>query len=268
MELSKEEHRRLKAEKRAAKLAKSGIQPTEPVSVDYDSKITILCVRFGNKYGREYVERLRNMISRHITVPYELACLTDDQHPIDGVRKIYQPNSNYARGWWHKVHMFDPSLPLAGRILYFDLDVVIHQNIDKLTAYNKNHFVGIHDFNRKFFPSWNYLNSSVLAWNHGSQSHIFDQFKKDPNQAQRLQGDQDWIWKLCQSKIKFWPKEWIMSYKWEIRSRDELMVSNAKRQFKTVKDNVNIHPDCSVAVFHGEPNPQDVQDKFVVDNWQ
>jgi hypothetical protein len=267
MELSKEERKRLKAEKRAAKLAASPDISNESNSVD-DNSLTILCVRFGNKYGREYVERLRNMVSRHITVPYEFACITDDQHPIDGVRKIYQPNANYARGWWHKVHMFDSALPLAGRILYFDLDIVIHANIDKLTRYDRNSFVGIHDFNRKFFPSWNYLNSSVLAWNHGSQSHIYNQFKKDPTQAQRLQGDQDWIWKLCQSKMKFWPKEWIQSYKWEIRSRDELMVSNAKRHFKTVRDDVKIHPECCIAVFHGEPNPQDVQDKFVVDNWR
>lgn len=265
MELSKEERRRLKAEKRAAKL---GTSVYTALDADDDGKTTILCVRFGNKYGIEYVERLRNMVSRHITVPYEFVCLTDDQHTIPNVRNIYQPNANYARGWWHKVHMFDSQLPIKGRILYFDLDVVIHNNIDKLTKFNRNNFIGIHDFNRKFFPSWNHLNSSVLAWNHGTQSHIYDQFKKDPNQAQRLQGDQDWIWKLCRESMKFWPKEWVMSYKWEIRSRDELMVANAKRRFKTVRDDIRVHSDCSVAVFHGEPNPQDVQDKFVVDNWR
>jgi len=27
-------------------------------------------------------------------------------------------------------------------------------------------------------------------------------------------------------------------------------------------------PECSVAVFHGDPNPCAVQDKFVVDNWR
>jgi hypothetical protein len=59
-----------------------------------------------------------------------------------------------------------------------------------------------------------------------------------------------------------------MSYKWEIRSRDELSVINGKRQFKTVRNDIRPPLDCSIAVFHGEPNPQDVQDKFVVDNWQ
>ena len=83
-----------------------------------------------------------------------------------------------------------------------------------------------------------------------------------------MQGDQDWIWKLAKDRMKFWPREWIMSYKWEIRNRDDLTVTQGGRQFKTVRHDVYPPPDCSIAVFHGEPNPQDVQDKFVVDNWR
>lgn len=266
MELSKEEKRRLKAEKRLAKGNSSPEDLTELFGNSTD-KISVLCVRFGNRYGKEYVERLRNMVARHLTVPYEFYCLTDDQHSIEGVTSIYQPNAQYQKGWWHKVHMFDARLPLRGRILYFDLDVVIHNNIDKLAKIYPTEFMGIHDFNRKFYASWKYLNSSVMAWNHGTQHHIWEKFKENPKEAQKLQGDQDWIWKLCQNQIKFWPKEWIQSYKWEIRSREELVMLNGKRQFKEADHTVEVHPDCCVTVFHGDPKPQDVQDKFVVDNW-
>lgn len=273
-DLTKEEKRKFKAGQasleqlyQARLLSTGNTDSIRTTSIAHD-KITILCVRFGNKYGREYVERLRNMVTRHLTVPYEFACLTDDKHSIQDVRTIYQPNANYPRGWWHKVHMFDRNLPLKGRILYFDLDVVICANIDKLCQFSPDQFVGIHDFNRKFYSSWKNLNSSVLAWEHGSQSNIYDEFKLRPADAQRLQGDQDWIWKLCQNKIKFWPKEWIQSYKWEIRSKEELVVINGKRQFNTIKNDLIIHPECSVAVFHGDPNPCAVEDKFVIDNWR
>lgn len=264
MELSKEEHRRNKAEakakKRQAKLGQS-------ISMSNPSELSVLCVRFGNRYGREYVERLRNMISRNITVPYTLYCLTDDQHSIDGVKTLYQPNAGYQKGWWHKVHMFDPKLELTGRILYFDLDVVIHNNIDRLTTFATNDFVGIHDFNRKFHSSWKYLNSSVLSWNHGTQNYIWEQFKNNPKEAQRLQGDQDWIWKLAKDKIKFWPKEWIQSYKWEIRNRNDVIKIGLKRQFKEVA-NPSIDPRTKILVFHGDPKPEDVRDPIIVDNWQ
>jgi hypothetical protein len=259
-----------KEQKRLRKGWSKEINTEEPALVptpSADNKITVICVKFGTRYGREYVERLRNMVSRHLTVPYEFVCLTDDQHPIEGVRSIVQPNERYLKGWWHKVHMFDPSLPLSGRVLYFDLDVVIHANIDKLVSYLPGQFIGIHDFNRQFHSSWNSLNSSAMLWTHGSQSNIWTDFKKNPSDAMKLPGDQDWIWKLCKGHMKFWPKEWIQSYKWEIRSKEELTVINGKRQFKKEDHSVEPHSDCCVTVFHGDPKPQDVTDKFVVDNW-
>lgn len=111
---------------------------------------TILCVRFGNKYGISYVEKLRNMVKRHTTIPYKLVCLTDDPQPIEGVQLIVQKNAGYAKGWWHKVHMFDSKLPLSGRILYMDLDIVICGNLDKLLQIEGKTFMGIRDFNRRF----------------------------------------------------------------------------------------------------------------------
>ena len=229
--------------------------------------IQVLCVRFGTRYGREYVEKLRNMVARHLTVPYEFVCLTDDQHPIEGVRSIVRPNEGYAKGWWHKVHMFDPSLNLSGRVLYFDLDIVIHSNIDKLVEKYQDEFLGIRDFNRKFNPNWNVLNSSAMSWMGGYHTDIFTTFKNNPTKAQKLHGDQDWIWQVARSRIVWWPENWIQSYKWEIRDRNETTYQNGKRSFKTVK-NPAIPKDCSVLVFHGDPKPQDVADPIIVDNWR
>lgn len=229
--------------------------------------ITVLCCKFGNKYGREYVERLRNMVARHMYQDYEFVCLTDDKHPIDGVRSIILENQDYKKQWWHKVHMFDPNLPLSERILYLDLDVVIVDKLDKLTKGITSEFMGIRDFNRCFNPKWNCLNSSVLSWNFGDHSKIFDNFKRDPKAAQRMHGDQDWIWQVARPQITFWDERYIRSYKWEVRQRSELIVKNSKRIFKTVRHDVTAPKHCSVLVFHGEPNPEDVQDRLIVDNW-
>jgi len=264
---TKEQKRARKARERAATNPIVEV-PVVSVPVNDPNKVTVLCVRYGTKYGRDYVERLRNMVARHMTIPYEFVCLTDDTIPIEGVRSIVQPGAGYAKLWWQKVHMFDPALPIQGKIIFFDLDVVIHANIDKLLAFADRNFVGIHDFNRAFHSNWMNLNSSVMAWTHGTQSHVWEQFKANPRDAQRLHGDQDWIWKTSKHIIKFWPKEWVQSYKWEIRKREELTMSSGKRQFKQVDHTVEVNPACCVTVFHGDPKPQDVQDKFVVDNWR
>lgn len=264
MEQSKEERKRAKALRRFEK-EKELVQKHNR---NYTREINVLCVRFGNKYGQDYVVRLRNMISRHFTLPYTFNCLTDDPKPLEGVRSIVKENQGYPKGWWHKVHMFDPSLPMSGRILYLDLDVIVHANIDKFITTYGDDFIGIRDFNRKFHPQFKYLNSSVMSWTHGTNSHIYNQFKQDPNAAMRMPGDQDWIWKTSKQIMKFWPDSWVQSYKWEIRSRNELGVINGHRLFRSVKDDVYIDPNCSIAVFHGEPNPAQVEDKFVKDHWR
>jgi hypothetical protein len=229
--------------------------------------LTVLCVRFGEKYGPEYVERLRNMVARNITIPYEFACLTDDQRSIKGVKTLHIGNQGYSKGWWHKVHMFDKSLGINDRILYFDLDVVIHNNIDKLVLGLGDSFYGIRDFNRKFNPKWKILNSSAMSWMGNKEHDIYDMFLRNKMAAMQLHGDQDWIYKVASDRIKFWPDQWLMSYKWEIRKRNEINFSNPKRTFYEIA-NPTIPNECSVAVFHGDPKPEDVQDPIVVDNWR
>jgi hypothetical protein len=90
----------------------------------------------------------------------------------------------------------------------------------------------------------------------------------NPANAQRMHGDQDWTWHVAKDRIKFWPVEWIQSYKWEIRSREELVVRTGKSGFKFIAHDLAVHPHCSIAVFHGDPNPDVVFDPFVVDNWK
>ncbi len=230
--------------------------------------ISVVCVRFGDAYGRDYVETLRNMIKRNLTQPYKFVCITDDSTPIEGVSLIVQPNANYKKGWWHKVHMFDPSLPLHDTILYFDLDVVIHNNIDHLLDVDPIKITGIRDFNRKFNANWNRLNSSVMCWRHRKHQELWNDFVKNPAHAQRFPGDQDWIWNKARTKIDFWPDDWLQSYKWEIRNNHELEGRAEKRQFKHDDHFVVPEEKCCVTIFHGYPKPSQITDQFVVNNWK
>lgn len=42
----------------------------------------IICMKWGTKYGPEYVNRLYNMVARNLTLPFTFACLTDDSSGI------------------------------------------------------------------------------------------------------------------------------------------------------------------------------------------
>ena len=38
---------------------------------------TILCVKWGDKYGNEYVEKLKEQVEKNCSVPFNFYCLTD-----------------------------------------------------------------------------------------------------------------------------------------------------------------------------------------------
>lgn len=63
-------------------------QYSQPVSVP-DENI-ILCMKWGTKYGAEYVNRLYNMVNRHTTLPFKMVCLTDRTEGIDPNVQCFQ----------------------------------------------------------------------------------------------------------------------------------------------------------------------------------
>ena len=70
-----------------------------------------------------------------------------------------------------------------------------------------------------------------------------------------------------QHTAKNWPDDWIQSYKWEMRNKHDLSIVNGKRNFNIIGD-PRINPNGCIAVFHGEPNPDQVKDPWVIENWR
>lgn len=240
--------------------------------LDNEEKRFVVCLKHGNKYGPEYVNKLFNMVKRNLNLSHEFVCFTEDPVGINPFIRV-EPlpvEMQHASGWWFKPLFFNPNLPLDGTILFMDLDVVIHNNINCLFDYRPGKFMIIRDFNRSLRQDWRKMNSSVFRLNTGQFPWVYDDFLKDtPTHMRRLHGDQDWIYETMykhKDLWEFWPDEWIQSYKWEMRSRRDLQKIDGVRQF-VKKDNPRVHPENRVAVFHGEPYPHQVSDDWVVNHW-
>ena len=127
--------------------------------------VNVVCLYWGNKYKTEFVNVLYNMVQRHLTIPHKFIIYTDHvkmQKLVKGdnveVRKL--PFHDYT-GWWNKLTLFSPEANLEGDCLYFDLDVVITENIDCFATYEPGiQFVGMNDFN----PSTGGWNSSIFKF--------------------------------------------------------------------------------------------------------
>jgi hypothetical protein len=229
--------------------------------------LNVLCLKYGTKYSADYVNKLYNMTQRHLTVPHRFVCFTENStglNPNIEIRSL--PHDSSIKGWWWKTFLFKADHFAKGDVnLFFDLDIVIVNNIDKLVTHPGT-FLGFEDPG-KIYSRTSRLNSSVMRWSSGEYSDIWQTYLTDRQQSRGLHGDQDWIWRLHQNAIAFYPDKWIQSYKWQVRSHSELQRFGAVQKFKDVK-NPTIDPETSILVFHGTPNPEDVEDPVIVDNWQ
>lgn len=211
-------------------------------------KLIVACVWWGNKYGRNYVEKLRNSVKRNLSIPYEMVCITDRDDVPEEIRKIEAPKN--SEGWWQKVNLFKEDIfPKDSRVLYLDLDIVITNSLDDIVK-SKGEIVMIENFgpNKKHAA----YNSSCMVWTpNDNTQRIHNAFSKEI--TKELHGDQCWIWRvMTDEKIRAFRKDLAESYKYNTRTR----------QWKRSSKNT------AVWVFHGKPDPHEVKDRFIVDNWR
>jgi hypothetical protein len=95
--------------------------------------ISVVCWRWGGLFSPLYVERLRAMLARHLRLPHQLHCVTDDLASVPaGVVGVPMPDEHAntprcRRRMWQfareRVAEFGP------RMLCLDLDVVLVDDI-------------------------------------------------------------------------------------------------------------------------------------------
>jgi hypothetical protein len=160
--------------------------------------LACLWVRGHVPFGVEYVERLKSMAERFAGGPFKMVCLTDRPGEVpDDVDPIIIKPLPDVKAWWNKIFLFHQAMRFRGRVVYLDLDVLLVKSIKPIVEYPEFFTIAPHagTFNgsgglavvKKF-------NSSVMAWDAGARSSIFELW--NPEVAKRLWGDQDWIGEL------------------------------------------------------------------------
>ena len=224
--------------------------------------LNFCCVYYGDKYEPVYVEKLYNMVQRHLTIPHKFYCFTDHVNLQDIVKKdiIFKKFPLFdLDGWWNKLQLFNPDTNLIGKNFYLDLDVVILKNIDCFVNHGDVDTFGIiRDFGQ---PSM-WFNSSIMTWNNNNASnYIWEPFMKDRPKWKKMQGDQNVITDLMRDKkiLKLYPDDWTQSYKWLDRSQTRFHIKSM---------NYELSPHAKIAVFHGRPNPHESDKEWVKNNWK
>lgn len=142
----------------------------------------VFCVKWGTKYSADDVNRLYRMVERNITGPFKFYCFTEDQKDLyPEVNIIPLDDSLRLERYWWKLTMFKDNIVGGDINLYFDLDVVIQNNINHLFNAHPTKLTIIdtsfYDDNDNFEQgSYTYYNSSILCWKNNTQQFIYDKF--------------------------------------------------------------------------------------------
>lgn len=221
-----------------------------------------VCVNVGKKYPKFYVERLYNMVKRNTTKDFDFYIYTDNLtlYPEKHYKVIEHDTDDI--GWWCKLNLFRKGVLPPGEYLYFDLDVVIVDNID--CFFDHSSFAITRDFIRPdngIIPGKEY-NSSALRFNNTRTQGIYDFYSQNKKTWKSYQkqvhffGDQNVISQYVNHYPDFlnvFPDEWLWSLK-KGQERGEHVGDRSQWFGRKIPEN------GKVCVFHGNPSPQDILD--------
>jgi hypothetical protein len=208
-------------------------------------------MKWGTRYGACYVNRLRNMVRRHLTLPHRFICFTDDAEGIEpGIEirpllKVKIPAG--PEQYWNKLGFFrNPLADIGGPVLSLDLDLIIVGSLDCFFE-KPGKFLILREF-RSDAKSMK-GNSSVMRFQAGAHADLLVGFHKDPSgMAARYRFDQDFI-SATVRPLEFWPEGWCVSFRQHCMGRGLSCWVRPPR----------IPPGARIIVFHGFPNPPDVE---------
>jgi len=150
--------------------------------------INVICVKWGTKYSASDVNRLKRNVEKYLTLPHKFICYTEDPTDLE-CDTISIPPDNDLEVWWNKLAMFQKDF-VEGTCLFFDIDVVIQNNIDHITDYLSDNLTMVRAYWKGDFVTdgsspkekerWDmYVNSSCLLWKAGSLDYIWDYFDEN-----------------------------------------------------------------------------------------
>jgi hypothetical protein len=213
--------------------------------------LTVVSLFAGDRYAPEYVSRLRNAVRRNLSVPYRFVCMTDRPGDIDCETMPVPMN---LPGWWGKIALFSQEV-FPGRRLFLDLDSVITGSLDDFAKYTGElavirPFPGDRDKG---------INSGLMNIGPGAHAYVWERFRMNPEAAIRFcyanavpawnYGDQRWL-ELMISRVDYWQElnpGQVCSYKFHCRD--------------------GLPENARVVSFHGRPDPHEVAEAWVRENW-
>ena len=209
-------------------------------------------MKWGTKYGPDYVNRLHRMIAKNIERDFQITCFTDDGNGIDPDVRVMPllplglPEGLPERGWNKLATLAEGIGGLQGQVVFLDLDVVITGSLDDFFEL-PGEFLIIRDSKFRTKPIGN---SSVYRFEIGRFASVLDDFVKNFDWVRKnFRNEQAYlsyaIHKL--GHLQFWPDGWCPSFKYHCMKPWPMGL------FKDPE----LPAGAKIVIFHGHPLPDE-----------
>lgn len=229
-------------------------------------RVAVACVKWGTRFGPDYVNVLSRAVAEHLPSPHRFVCLSNQPEGIDpAVETMPMPEFGVPeaewtkRGCWPKVALFAPGV-------FADDEIVLYLDLDVLVVGNLGPFVECVRAEPAFYTlrEWNPLllralplavrpdrgsQGSVYVWRAGEQRHVFADFTRRVEEVRaNFWSDRFYLPKIA-TNPRYLPYDWCLSFKNHCLSPWPLNL---------VRPEARLPQGARIIVFHGKPRPMDV----------
>lgn len=198
--------------------------------------VKFITMKWGTKYGPEYVNRLLEGIDRTYTGSYSFYCVTDNTEGLDPRIKIltfedigYEQSNCFTI---QKMFLFKKgALKFKGPYVVLDLDTVIINDFKpyfdkykfKEGRFIKNYWEDIEGCRHLAFFGACWLNSSFVTWNGDQLDFIYQFYEDNKDIIEWKYGDLDWfLWCALLDKLNFHPPKTCYAYSFGAHYPDDM----------------------------------------------
>jgi hypothetical protein len=212
----------------------------------------------GHEYGPDHVNIAHAMLKRHLRMPFETVCITDDPAGIDpAIRCIpLWDKCRYLGGCFNRLYVFSADMArfIGPRFACLDLDCVIVDDVTPIFARTEK-FI-INSYSPAPSGAWaeQLYNGGLFMMDAGARAQVWDLFDYDNSPAwvqdrrDRVGTDQAWIR--------------------EVLGPDEARFTKSDGVYEARDIGATLPADARLVMFAGARDPSKTRIEWVKENWR
>lgn len=184
--------------------------------------INFITLKWGKKYGPEYVNRLYSSVKQHYKKPFTFTCITDDPKDLDCDTKplsILSSENHVAVFTSEKLQLY--KIYNKGKYCLLDLDILIINDLEQYfeeydfcePRFILNRWQNYSRIYTSFFTGDCFINSSFVTWQDNQLEWLYDEFIKFlPIVEFRYRTVDKFVFYRSFDKLKFHPEGMVYAY--------------------------------------------------------